>query len=530
MEFHLINNLPVLIIGAGPTGLMMASILAHYGITFRIIDKKPERTLASNATWIQTRTLDLLDQMGILKKFLKIGQRCDAINFYEEGKFSSQLSLKYIDSIYPFILTLPQSKTEELLEEHLKELNYSVERDIELVDIQYDLDNVTSTLKFANGHTDAIISNWLIACDGANSIVREKCGFHFLGEDLTEQFMVADATINFSYIPKDEMHFFFDPGTVLAAFPLGSNRYRLAGNLQFDSPRKSFYEKEVIDMVQERAHGNYYVTDVSWVSPFWIHGKISESLRKGPIFLAGDAAHIYSPAGGQGMNTGIQDAYNLAWKLALVIQGKAKSSMLDSYQIERYPAIQEAVEQNEFYTKLALFDRNFLTKLKKFSSELSNNNPLNTKIGNQLTQLNIKYEESPIINYECKSIIKPGQRAPNVKTNKTTIYHYLNNIKHHLLIFIGKNPTDELWKNISTITKYLENQFINLFSIHIIYSEQLNNYSTILDNDGHIHDAYQIQVPTIYIIRPDTYIAHVSEDFNVESLDKFLKLYFVNKD
>ena len=365
MEFQLSNNLPVLIVGAGPTGLMMAAILARYGINFRIIDKKSERTPGSNATWIQTRTLELFDQLGVLDKFLKVGHRCDAINFYEDGKHLSQLSLKNIESIYPFILTLPQNKTEELLEEYLKGFNCGVERSVELIDIKYDSDIVTSTLKNTDGYADIVKSNWLIACDGANSLVREKCGFHFPGEDLTEQFIVADATIDFSYLSKDEMHFFFDPGTVLTAFPLGSNRYRLAGNLHFELPRKSFYDVEVIEMVQERAHGNYYVSDVSWVSSFWIHGKASESMRKGPIFLAGDAAHIHSPAGGQGMNIGLQDAYNLAWKLALVIKAKAKLSLLETYHIERYPVIYESVEQNEFYTKLALFDKDFLAKLKK---------------------------------------------------------------------------------------------------------------------------------------------------------------------
>lgn len=521
------NNLPVLIVGAGPTGLMMATVLARYGITFRIIDKKQERTLASNATWIQTRTLELFNQMGILEKFLKIGHRCAAINFYENGKHLSQLSLKYIDSLYPFILTLPQSHTEEMLENYLKELNCDVERSVELVDIKYNADTVTSTLKYADGHTEIVMSDWLVACDGANSFVREKCGFHFVGEDLTEQFMVADATIDFSYMPKDEMHFFFDQGTVLAAFPLGANRYRLAANLHFEFPRKFFTEIEVVEMVQERAHGTYYVNDVSWVSPFWVHGKISDSLHKGPIFLAGDAAHIYSPAGGQGMNTGIQDAYNLAWKLALVVTEQAKSSLLQSYHIERYPVIKKTVEQNEFYTKLALFDENFISKFKKFSDELSSDQRVQKKFGNQLTQLTIQYKKSPIINYKYKSKIQAGERAPNVKINKKKLYEYFNNTQHNILIFAGKSPAEKTWKNIHTLQKSLEKKFRDLLKIYIVNKDELQN-TTMVDSDWLIHDAYQIKNATIFIVRPDTYIAYISEDLDVQSIENFFQIYLLS--
>src|SRR5262249_53439699 len=146
--------------------------------------------------------------------------------------------------------------------------------------------------------------------------------------------------------------------------------------------------------------------------------------------LVGDAGHILSPAAGQGMNTGIQDAYNLAWKLALVIKEKAKPSLLDSYQIERYPVVKEVVDQNEYVTKLALFDENFLSKLQKFSQELTNGDNTETEIkfGNQLTQLNIQYKNSPIISYEYKSnLLPPGQRAPDIEIGKTTLYQYLRN-------------------------------------------------------------------------------------------------------
>lgn len=522
------NNLPVLIVGAGPTGLMMACALAQHGVNFRIIDKKPERTLASNATWVQTRTMELLDQMGILNRFIKIGHNCNAINLYADGKYLSKLSLKHIDSIYPFILMLPQSETEKLLEEYLKESNHAVGRSVELIDVKYNSDIVTSILKYADGHTETVTSNWLIACDGANSIIREKYGFHFPGEDLKEQFMVADATIDFSHMSKDEIHFFFDPGTVLAAFPLGENRYRLAANLHLDHPRQKFYEQEVIELVQERAHGKYYVTDVAWTSPFWIHGKVAEHMQKGPIFLVGDAAHIHSPAGGQGMNTGMQDAYNLAWKLALVIKEKAKFSLLESYQIERYPVVKEIVDQNEYFTKLALFGENFLSELKKLSQKLSNGShiDLEKKFGNQLTQLDIQYKNSPIINYEHKpNLLQPGQRAPDQHVGQSTLYRYFSITQHTILLFTGRNSTNESLEKISHLQKSLENQYPELIKSYVIHKDQLHDSNTIVDTNWIIHESYQINKPAIYIIRPDTYISSYSEDLNIESVEKSLITY-----
>lgn len=344
------NKIQVLIIGAGPTGLMMACELARHGVSFRIIEKKSEPTLSSNATWIQARTIEIFDHIGIADHFIKSSNLCRAINLYIDGKSFVKIPLNHIDSIYPFILILPQSETERLLNQHLEKLNQKVERSIELVDIKQNDNTVISTILHSDGHTETISSEWLVACDGANSTVREKCKIFFPGEDLPEQFIVADAEIE-SFMSKDEVHVFFDKGTLFAAFPLRSNQYRISANLHLNYPRKNFSEREVIEMAQDRAHGAYYIKSVSWISSFWVHSKVVKHMQHGSIFFAGDAAHIHSPAGGQGMNTGIQDAYNLAWKFALITKGQAKPSLLRSYHEERYPVASEIINQTDYYSK-----------------------------------------------------------------------------------------------------------------------------------------------------------------------------------
>jgi len=524
--------LPVLIVGAGPTGLMMACELARQGVSFRIIDKNPEQTLSSNATWIQTCTIEIFDHIGIVDRFLKIGHPCDGIHLYIDGKSLVTIPLNNIDSIYPFVLMLAQSETERLLIDRLEEFNKRIERSLELIDVKQDNNAVIATIKHADGNTEIITSDWLIACDGANSTVREKCHIFFPGENLTEQFIVADAKID-SYMANNEIHVFFDHGAIFAASPLGPNNYRITANLHLDYPRKIFTEREVIEMAQERAYGAYYVNKASWISSFWIHSKLVKHMRHDSIFLAGDAAHIHSPAGGQGMNTGLQDTYNLAWKLALVIKGKAKPALLNSYQLERYPVVNNIVDQTERLTKMALFDKAFLSKLRKFSSKfLHNEAVLSKKIGTQITQLDIRYKESPAISYDESTSAKSprqGEHAPDVIIDSSKrLYDYLRNMLHNILLFTGPGPSakkNELDK-LKQLQKLLNQIYSQQIKIYIITNEELKDMdNVILDVNNSIHDRYNIKHPSIYIIRPDGYIAYYSKNFNHTLIEDFLKRY-----
>src|SRR5579885_81469 len=453
------NYLPVLIVGAGPTGLMAACELARHGIPFRIIDKKAEPTLASNASWIQTRTIELFDLAGLSSRFLRISQNCKAINLYSRGEQIVKIPLDLIKSTYPFVTMLPQSDTENLLISRLSEFGKQVERELELVDIQQQDNKVVSTIKRPNGRQEEIISHWLIACDGANSTVRNKCKIYFPGEDLREQFIVADAEID-SLTSKNEIHMFFDQNTVFFAFPLGGNRYRISANLNMRYPRKIFSEVEIIELAQERAHGAYYVKKVAWISPFWIHSKVVSNLRDGSIFLAGDAAHTLSPASGQGMNTGLQDAINLAWKLALVINGKAVPSLLDTYQEERHPVISDVVDLNEKYTKFALFDNDSQKKLLKFSKQLAHDDgKVSDKIASYITQINICYRHSSIVDFTGKINAngpQQGERAPDVNiTRSKRLYDFLRNTKHNVMIFAGLNGMKNISETVFQLMQWL---------------------------------------------------------------------------
>lgn len=529
------SQLPVLIVGAGPTGLMMACELERHDIPFRIIDKKAELTQGSNATWIQTRTLEIFDAIGMVDPFLKKGHRCEAINFYVKGNQIVQIPLNQIDSTYPFILMLPQRETEHLLNKKLEESKVPIERSRELTNIKQTNTGIISTIRFPSGETENITSDWVIACDGANSTVREKCQIEFSGEDFPEQFMVADAKMS-SFLPTNEIHVFFDKGTtfsekgtLFSAFPLGSNDYRLSANLYQETPRQTFIEQEVREVVAERTYGNYIVDSVAWISPFWIHGKIVKQMRNGSIFFAGDAAHIHSPAGGQGMNAGMQDAFNLAWKLALVIKGKAPPSLLNSYQLERYSIVKEIVNQTDYFTNMMLFDKSFFNKLNKFSHKLLDSNAAK-KVSEELTQIKIHYKKSPVINYKEKTDIRSprqGERIPDVLIGSSKrLYSYLKNIMHNILIFTGDNPSKSYLIKMDELQKLINKKFSDLVKLFFIANKNLLSGNNIIsDTGGAIHQKFNVGAEAIYIIRPDNYVAYYSHKLDIVEVENFLKQY-----
>lgn len=524
------KNLPVLIIGAGPTGLMVACELARRGIAFRIIDKKAEPTISSNATWIQPGTLELFNHIGIVDPFVRKGHRCDAIHLHVKNKSLIRIPLEYIDSIYPFILMLSQAKTEELLAEYLLTFKYKIERSLELINVTQQNDSVISTIKFPNNQTETIKSDWLIACDGVNSTVRKQCNIFFPGDDLSEQFMVADAKME-SFMFKNEIHVFFDKGTICGVFPMGHDNYRINANLHQEAPRKIFIDKEVVEIISERTDASYNIHSVSWISPFWIQGRLAKQMRKDCVFLAGDAAHTHSPAGGQGMNTGLQDAYNLAWKLALVIQGKAKKSLLDSYQAERHPVIKQLVEQTDQLTRMALFDRSAATKLIKFSDKIARSPVSFTKkITMKLTQLDIDYKDSPIIDY-VDSINnhspKSGHHFPNVMIESSKdLYQYLHNTQHNILLFTGPKNIKKKLSKLIELQQWLLSSFPELITVHIISPEKMSGIkSFIFDAEGVLHNHYQIKTAVIYILRPDNFIAYCSKKFSQKAIKEFFQHY-----
>jgi 2-polyprenyl-6-methoxyphenol hydroxylase-like FAD-dependent oxidoreductase len=327
----------VLIIGAGPTGLVLALWLAKLGVTVRIIDKTAGPGTTSRALAVQARTLELYRQLDLTDCVLERGHKVAGINLWARGKRAARVSFETIAanlSPYgPFIF--PQDQHERLLIERLATAGVMVERNTELLRFCAAPDGVSATLRGPDGLEESCESVYLAGCDGARSIVRQGIGAGFPGGTYDQLFYVADVDAAGPAL-DGELHIDLDEADFLAVFPLkGQGRARLIGTVRGD--RAAHPESLRFDDVSARAieHMKVTIRTVNWFSTYHVHHRVADRFRQGHIFLLGDAAHIHSPAGGQGMNTGIGDAINLAWKLRSVLADHAADPLLDTYQVER---------------------------------------------------------------------------------------------------------------------------------------------------------------------------------------------------
>jgi 2-polyprenyl-6-methoxyphenol hydroxylase-like FAD-dependent oxidoreductase len=328
----------VLIIGAGPTGLVLALWLTKLGVKVRIVDKTAEPGTTSRALAVQARTLELYRQLDLTDAMLKLGHKVPAVNLWVKGKPATRLSFERIGSEltpYSFLHIFPQDQHERLLIERLEALGVAVDRRTELVSFSDENGRVIALLRGPQGREETCEASYIAGSDGAHSTVRETIGTGFRGGTYRQVFYVADVGAVGPPV-NGELHVDLDEADFLAVFPLaGQGQARLIGTVRDERADRANTLK--FEDVSDRAieHLKVDVRKVNWFSTYHVHHRVAEHFRKGRAFLVGDAAHIHSPAGGQGMNTGIGDAINLAWKLATVLAGHAPNKLLDSYEGER---------------------------------------------------------------------------------------------------------------------------------------------------------------------------------------------------
>jgi 2-polyprenyl-6-methoxyphenol hydroxylase-like FAD-dependent oxidoreductase len=331
-------DVPVLIIGAGPTGLVLALWLTRFGVAVRIIDKTAEPGTTSRALAVQARTLELYQQLGMAGPLVDGGVKVSGANFWVQGTKVARLPLDRLGNgltPFPFALIFPQDAHERVLIERLDALGVTVERRTELVHFDQQDDGVHATLRRADGVEEVCEASYLAACDGARSTVREALAIGFPGGTYSDIFYVADVEGS-GPATNGEIHVDLGRSDFLAVFPLkGTGRVRLVGTV-IERPADE-HGNLTFDDVRERVIGHlkFTIDRANWFSTYHVHHRVASKFRAGRAFLLGDAAHIHSPVGGQGMNTGIGDAVNLAWKLAAVLNGDDDDSLLDSYEPER---------------------------------------------------------------------------------------------------------------------------------------------------------------------------------------------------
>ena len=344
------RNADVLIVGAGPSGLVLALWLARSGVRARIVDKAAEPGTTSRALAVQVRTLEFYQQLGVANDVVASGLKVAGVNLSITGRDVARIPLSGIGeglTPFPFALIYPQDQHERFLIGQLSEAGVTVERGIELVGVDDDGTRVRARLARSDGGVETFESAWIVGCDGAHSAVRHALGFGFPGGTYTHVFYVADVQARGPMMDK-ELHVALDVADFLAVFPLaGEGRARLIGTVKDagddEQPRFTWEDVDKEFLARLRVD----VERVNWFSTYRVHHRVTSQFRRARAFLAGDAAHIHSPVGGQGMNTGIGDAVNLAWKLAAVVRGDADARILDTYEPERIAFARRLVETTD---------------------------------------------------------------------------------------------------------------------------------------------------------------------------------------
>ncbi len=393
----------VLVVGSGPTGLFMAQELKRQGMSYRVIDQLKEPSPYSKALVIQPRTLEIFQHVGMVDPFLQEGLAIKRAHVWAQGREIASFGFDTLDTPFPFVLSLEQNRTEALLAQGLV-----IERGVECLEIEERADHVLA--RCSQGEIQA---RYLIGCDGAHSTVRKQLQIPFQGEAFPSLFGLADVQVE-GGLPKGEFMVFWSSQGVVGLVPMpGEKRCRLI--LQGDTTQATLPEIEA--MVRARTGCPLTLSDPRWISSFQIHSRLVTHYQKGRCFLAGDAAHVHSPVGGQGMNSGIQDAFNLAWKLAT-----GDPALIATYESERRAFGKKLLRSTLFATRMA-----------------TARCPLFAAVRNRLVSLCAPWIEKRLLPAVAQLTItyKKGYvRAPNVPVGSRDLYTLMRgSLRPHLLLF-----------------------------------------------------------------------------------------------
>lgn len=407
----------VLIAGAGPTGMVLALWLARQGVKVAVVDKAAQPGTTSRAMAVQARTLELYRQLGLADEVVAAGKRNVAINMWVKGKRRARLSLQDAGdklTLYPFVLVYPQDRHEQLLLRHLEQAGVHVQRPVELVSFEDRDDYVVARLRDPDGGLRECEARFLAGCDGAGSTVRQQLGAGFPGGTYDHTFYVAD--VQATGIAADgEVHVSVETSDFVLMLPYtDTGRGRLVGTVHGGGGAGPYTFNDVSHSALSSL--GLRVDGVHWFSTYRVHHRVANHYRSGQVFLVGDAAHVHSPAGGQGMNTGIGDAVNLAWKLAAVVRREAPDSLLDSYELERIAFARKLVDTTDRMFSFITAEGNFADFVRSriaplFATVAYGIDAVRDLLFKIVSQITINYHDSPL-SIGSAGTIKGGDRLP----------------------------------------------------------------------------------------------------------------------
>lgn len=514
----------VLIAGAGPIGLTAAIELRRHGVRTRIVDPLLSPPQYAKAVGVQPRTLEIFEGMGVLGEVLTTGTEMRGQIIYVNGTEVGRIDLELPPDIPFRFLLLPQYETERILRDRLAATGVTVERGISLTGFQQDDDGVTAELSGPDG-TESVRTGYLLGADGAHSTVRKALGLTFEGAAFADQYMLGDVEVDWNqptgYAVRSMHQTDGETDDVLVCIPLpGRGRYRMSMLVPDDlaaapatgddavahgfegerAPELSHIQAVLDRLAPEPATAR----NLRWSSVFRISHRIVDSYGKGRVFVAGDAAHIHPPTGAQGMNTGIQDAHNLAWKLALAVAGNASDELLSSYDAERRPVGEEVVGRTV---------RNAREGIGADSTDVS-------YVMKREAQLLIDYFGSPILGDDpgCPGP-RPGQRAPDAAGLRRAavsatfrLFPVLDRVRHTALLYADAGCATEVVDELEAVADLAATAARQALQIFVIAAPGSRVEGTVLpvlhDEQGEFASAYLPDGPSIVVIRPDGYLGH----------------------
>ena len=545
-------NTRVLIVGAGPTGLTIAIELARRHMPFRLIDRDARRAETSRAIGTQARTLEVFRIMGVPETALQPAVWPRALRFAERERTLARIPFDSAPGSGPRLLSMDESDTEGVLEDRLIALGGRIEQSTELTALRIEGGRVVATVAGPDGESE-IETRFLVGADGAHSVVRRGAGIGFAGASYPERFLLADMDIDWE-LPHDEGHVWVGNDGLVAVIPLpGEHRHRVIVPLPAETAAREYASAgeiagEAESLLRQRSGmALRRIGDPAWASVFRIQRRQAERYREGPVFLAGDAAHVHSPVGGQGMNTGIQDAFNLGWKLALAVRGVAAPGLLDTYEAERHPVARGVLRGTHLGTRLFLSGNPVMEAFREYVVPAVVKLPsVRRRVLAAISQLGVNYRGSTLsvaavpaakrrgMLRHDRDGIKAGDRVPNAPlTNRasreaTTLFDLVAR-GWILLLLPGRtaSPNDiAVLDDLARLVRETVGAEVAPYIVLGTQSDQTLATAVLLDPTGEVGRILAENEGVIALVRPDGYLGYLGAPDQPGELVSYLARVF----
>jgi 2-polyprenyl-6-methoxyphenol hydroxylase-like FAD-dependent oxidoreductase len=524
------KTVDLLILGAGPVGLTLAAECRKHSVTFRIADQNPGHSIHSKALVIWSNTIEHLAGLGLAERFLSAGRPIRRGIFEDNGRRIAEIPItEGLDSPYPQPIILPQCDTEALLVEHLDSAGLAVERNTLALDVRPGEDFVEVDLQ-KPGAMETVRARWLAGCDGARSLVRHKIGVDFSGVTEKMGFILADARAT-GDLPTDAMLVSSGPGGNVILFPIKDGIWRIFALRESGDDRSEPTLGEIRSHLDGAGLNRVRISEPEWLSHFVVNERVAARNRVGRVFLLGDASHIHSPAGGQGMNTGMQDAFNLGWKLRLLTAGRGASEILaESYFAERHAVALQVVKETSQLLHFGVQSHAFVRAAKRLILPLvSHSDTLKRTAAFRLSELGVTYASSPLIEKDSAAFrhfddLEPGTLARDAEVTAEgsphSLWRHFLSPGHTLAVFSGPQPSRhvvEEWVSAAAPAR----------AVVIWHGGEppvLEDATVLRDPDGRAHARYGLaNAAGWYLVRPDQYIAARGGVSEKKTLNQYLK-------